>query len=106
MAASSDAAFFSLVGAPDHGVQGFEYLRNVSSYNDFLRLVVFQWLLTQKIDISILRCAETVCESDNLEQGDASTPIATPTKASARDNASDNSLHETEKERPEENADR
>ena len=62
MAASSDAAFFSLTGAPGHGVQCFQYLRHVSSYNDFLHLVVFQWLLHKQIDISMLRCAETVRE--------------------------------------------
>ena len=106
MAASSDAAFFSLTRAPDHGIQGFEYLRHVSSYNDFLCLVVFQWPLNQKRDISMLRCAETIHKSDNLVQGDTSTPIATPTQASSRDNASNTSSNETEKERPEETSDR
>ena len=106
MAACSDAAFVSLTGAPDNGIKGFEYLRHVSSYNDFLRLVVFQWLLNQTIDISMLRCAEAIRKSDNLVQGDASALIAMPTQASERDNASDTSSNETDKELPEENADR
>ena len=106
LAASLDESFVSLTGSIDQ-VKGYEYLRHISSYNDFLRLVVFQWLLNKKSDISMIRCAEIVDETDNLQQGGTSTPTAIAGQTSIRGNAPDKSSNKTGNEQlPDQNADK
>ena len=106
LAASPDDAFLYLKGAPDQAFNGFQYLKNISWYNDFLRLLVLQWLLDQKIDISMLQCAQVVNESDNLQQRKANAPTAAASQASTNRRACDNYENLTKKEEfPHENFD-
>ena len=97
LASSPDDSFLSLKGAPGQAFHGYESLKNISRYNDFLRLVVLQWLLNKKIDISVLRCAEVAHESENLQQGRASVPIEAANLA-VEGSDCDNFPNETEKE--------
>ena len=97
LAASADDAFLSLKGAPNQSIRGFESLQNIPRYNDFLRLVVFQWLLNQQIDISMLRCEEVGNVGDNLEQVGASAPVAAASQASVKSNACNNYPDQIEK---------
>ena len=69
LAASPEDYFHSLKGTTDKVIRGFDYLKNISNYSDFLRLIVMQWLLTGKIEISALRCAHTVNHPEKSKPG-------------------------------------
>ena len=58
LAALDDASCMSLLGIPVCENSHYRYLRNVSRYNDFLRLVVAKWLLSGCIDLSVARGEE------------------------------------------------
>ena len=55
LAAFDDASFFSLRGLPSNRFSHFRYIKDVSQYNDFLRLTAAKWLFTGYIDLSLAR---------------------------------------------------
>ena len=55
LAAFDDASFFSLRGLPSKRFSHFRYIKDVSQYNDFLRLIAAKWLFTSYIDLSLAR---------------------------------------------------
>ena len=69
LAASPDDSVLSLKGTPEEVGKGFDYLKTISNYSDFLRLIVVQWLINKKIDISALRCGHIDCHKGNSRPG-------------------------------------
>ena len=84
LAATADNAFMSLKGSHDGVPSDFHYLQDISKYSDFCRLVVMQWFISEKSDISALRCKHTSCES-GADQ--ASSPNVAVNKACSKDNS-------------------
>ena len=67
LAACPDDSFLSLKGGPEQATEDFVYVRRISESNEFLLLVLMQWLLNGKVDISLLRCTHTVNGSTSLQ---------------------------------------
>ena len=65
LAASADKSFLSLKGSPEQVDMGYNYLKKISYYSDFVRLIVMQWLLNSEIDVSALRCSNVFTDNGN-----------------------------------------
>ena len=76
--ALDDSAFFSLRGCPDTGNPKFDYLKNISQYSCFLRLVITKWIFSGNIDLTIARSERAVPSKSNESGGESSrTPGST-----------------------------
>ena len=63
LAASADTSVLSLMGSPEQVDMGYNYLKNISYYSDFVRLIVMQWLLNSEIDVSALKCSNVFTDN-------------------------------------------
>ncbi len=69
LAALNDESFFSLRGWPeldilDFGCPDFGYLRDLSQFGDYLRLVIVKWLFSGSVDLSLACAKETPSSKD------------------------------------------
>ena len=94
LAACPDDSFLSLKGGPEQATEGFAYIRRISDYNEFLCLVVMQWLLTGKVDISLVRCAHTFNGSTSLHLGEEETAAPVTSEAQKQDSSCNATLFE------------
>ena len=91
LAAFDDASFFSLRGLPSKRFSHFRYIKDVSQYNDFLRLTAAKWLFSSYIDLSLARgCID---ESMNQPADDNNSNVFVGPSSMTKEMPSENAEH-------------